>query len=508
MRRDRVAAPLLALLMLAVSVGTLSAGSPPLGDGVRPVGALPLDGESTRKVDGQASTSAVPGENGWLAFAVSPYLGYPNTVWLMADDGGGKHQLTTGALGVGQVWPEVSPGGRYVAYTNDQLTGEDQIEGDIYVVPFDGSTASRRLTTAAANDAIPSWTPDGARIVFGSDRNDNIDIYSVAVDGTGLKRLTSNAAIDHYPVVSPDGTKIAFASDRSVGNMDVYVMDIDGTDVTRLTTSTAADYQPEWSPDGTKIAFTSTRTGDYEIFSMSATGSGQVNLTQDPSYHDLDASWSPDGTKIVFWGVADADTDIFMMDSNGGLQTAVGSTGDDEWGPAWQPLPDFPLVDAKFSPFNAAIVWVYEQGITTGCSLERYCATANVTRGEMATFLVRALDLPATVNDYFNDDETSTHENSINRIRAAGITTGCAPNKYCPTANVTRGEMATFLVRALELPPTLVDAFTDDETSTHEDSINRVKAAGITSGCSPTTFCPTAPVTRGQMAAFLQRALD
>ena len=509
MRRYRVAAPLLALITLVAMGGTALAGSPPVRDGVGPVQPLPVDGESTRKVDGPASTSAVPGENGWLAFSVSPYQAVPNHIWLMAEDGGGKDQLTSGAIGVGQVWPEVSPGGRYVAYANDQVATEGTIEGDIYVVPFDGSAAPRRLTTAAANDAIPSWTPDGARIVFGSDRNSNLDIYSVAVDGTDLRRLTTNAAVDHYPAVSPDGTRIAFASDRAdPGNLDVWLMDIDGTDAIRLTTSAGADYQPEWSPDGTKIAFTSSRTGNYEIFSMSATGSGQVNLTQDPSYHDLDPSWSPDGTKIVFWAVADADTDIYMMAATGGQQTAVGATGDDEWGPSWQPLPDFPLVDAKFSTFNPAIVWVYEQGITAGCSLERYCPNANVTRGEMATFLVRALDLPATATDYFDDDETSTHENSINRIRAAGITSGCAPNKYCPTANVTRGEMATFLVRALELPATLTDYFTDDETSTHEDSINRVKAAGITSGCTATTYCPTAPVTRGQMAAFLQRALD
>jgi S-layer homology domain len=67
--------------------------------------------------------------------------------------------------------------------------------------------------------------------------------------------------------------------------------------------------------------------------------------------------------------------------------------------------------------------------------------------------------------------------------------------------------MATFLARALELPATGEDFFTDDETSTHEISINRVAAAGIASGCTATTFCPKSAVTRGQMAAFLFRAL-
>ena len=68
--------------------------------------------------------------------------------------------------------------------------------------------------------------------------------------------------------------------------------------------------------------------------------------------------------------------------------------------------------------------------------------------------------------------------------------------------------MATFLVRAFDLPPTSTDYFADDEGSQHEANINRLRAAGITSGCGPTSYCPNGLVTRGQMAAFLHRALD
>jgi hypothetical protein len=68
----------------------------------------------------------------------------------------------------------------------------------------------------------------------------------------------------------------------------------------------------------------------------------------------------------------------------------------------------------------------------------------------MATFLDRALDLPSTSKDFFDDDEGNMHEGAINRIAAAGITTGCGGGNYCPRANVTRGQMAAFLHRALE----------------------------------------------------------
>jgi hypothetical protein len=68
--------------------------------------------------------------------------------------------------------------------------------------------------------------------------------------------------------------------------------------------------------------------------------------------------------------------------------------------------------------------------------------------------------------------------------------------------------MASFLVRALDLPRTTVDSFTDDEGSIHENDINRLAASGITAGCSATRFCPTDRVTRGQILAFLFRAFD
>ena len=131
----------------------------------------------------------------------------------------------------------------------------------------------------------------------------------------------------------------------------------------------------------------------------------------------------------------------------------------------------------------------------------------------MAAFLARALSLPAASGVDFRDDDRSLFEDAIERLAAAGITRGCNPptnDRFCPDEVVTRGQMAAFLARALSLPaPSGVD-FTDDDRSTFEDAIERLATAGITRGCNPpsnTRFCPDAPVTRGQMAAFLTRAL-
>ncbi len=157
--------------------------------------------------------------------------------------------------------------------------------------------------------------------------------------------------------------------------------------------------------------------------------------------------------------------------------------------------------------FALDITWLAVEGITSGCTATTFCADGLVTRGQMATFLSRALHLSATSRDYFTDDESSKHEASINRLRAAGITFGCAATRFCPNGVVTRGQMASFLVRAFDLPATSRDYFTDDEGNSHEANINRLRASGITSGCGAADYCPNRSVTRGQMAAFLHRAM-
>ncbi len=126
----------------------------------------------------------------------------------------------------------------------------------------------------------------------------------------------------------------------------------------------------------------------------------------------------------------------------------------------------------------------------------------------MAQFLDRAIGLPDATTDYFTDDDGITGEASINRLAESGITGGCEPNKYCPNDPVTREQMAIFLDRALRLPSTTTDYFTDDTGRTGEAAINRLAAAGLTGGCGDGKYCPTASVTRQQMAAFLRRAFS
>lgn len=157
---------------------------------------------------------------------------------------------------------------------------------------------------------------------------------------------------------------------------------------------------------------------------------------------------------------------------------------------------------------------IAELGITKGCNPpanDEFCPTSKVTRGQIAAFLARALSLPPTSEDFFTDDENSVFEGDINRLAAAGVTTGCGGGKYCPDDLLPREQMAAFLVRALGLPAaTTADRFIDDDASSFESLIDALGESGITKGCNPPEndrFCPQGHVTREQMASFLVRSL-
>jgi hypothetical protein len=156
------------------------------------------------------------------------------------------------------------------------------------------------------------------------------------------------------------------------------------------------------------------------------------------------------------------------------------------------------LNDHDDTPYAADIDWALTEAISGPCDGDMFCTYDPVTRAQLASFLARAMDLPATDTDYFTDDDGTAREADINRAKAAGLFHGCTATTFCPNGKIARGSMATVLARALELPPTDTDYFTDDETSSHEAAINAVAEAGIMTGCTATTFCPIVKVTRGE----------
>lgn len=160
------------------------------------------------------------------------------------------------------------------------------------------------------------------------------------------------------------------------------------------------------------------------------------------------------------------------------------------------------------SPHKSDIDWMADEGLTAGCDpdLGLFCPKDKLTRGVLARYLRVLLNL-AEGPDAFTDDTGSPFEADINALAAAGITTGCGGGKYCPTAVVTRGELAILLQSAFAFPAG-PNAFSDDAGTAWESAANALAAANVTSGCGGGKYCGTGEVTREVVASFLHRAWD
>ena len=162
-----------------------------------------------------------------------------------------------------------------------------------------------------------------------------------------------------------------------------------------------------------------------------------------------------------------------------------------------------------------AIDALADRGIFAGteCGVGLICPGEEIERWVMAVWLVRALDesplaSPSRFADVDPDSWWAPYVESLAELR---ITMGCAvgPARYCPDDPVTRGQMATFLVGAFALDRGLPAGFADTVGHAHAAGIDALASAGITAGCATGVprYCPDDPVTRGQMATFLARAL-
>jgi HYR domain/WD40-like Beta Propeller Repeat len=285
------------------------------------------------------AAAAFPGSNGEIAFQ-SNRDHFNNSalfeIYVMNADGGDQTRLTFS----GGAMPSWSPDGRKIVFSRNVGNG-----GEIWVMNADGSDQTQLTFTPVADDISPTWSSDGSKIAFARFSGGNYDIWVMNADGSNPTDITNNPAEDIEPSWQPGGSKIAFRSSRS-GSPQIYVMNADGSGVTNLSNSpTSFEEDPDWSPDGSKIAFDSNRATPgfgVDIYVMNADGSNVTRLTT-TGQEEMPA-WSPNGTKIVFRSSRDFNDEIYVMNADGTGATRLtnnappGSTLPEDWFPSWQPI--------------------------------------------------------------------------------------------------------------------------------------------------------------------------
>lgn len=289
------------------------------------------------------------GGGGRLAFVSDRDDGRTLQLWIMDPDGSSPRQLTFGPGDKSS--PEWSPDGTRLLYVAPGGTDDfgNDLGLDIWLINDDG-TEIKNITHNPGDDTAPTWSPDGSRIAFTSDRIN--DLRQVFLMGTQCfdeqegacwdirpSNLSAGYAVEFDPAWSPDGGTIAVSasingapgriflrgtspaeptrfdrSDRIIGAEDlawspgssslaftwvqptsneIYLVQLSSPTNPLKLTNSLGNRDPVFSPDGQWIVFVSTRDQNPEIYIMTANGSNQSNLSQSPTSRDLDPDWQP-----------------------------------------------------------------------------------------------------------------------------------------------------------------------------------------------------------------------
>jgi Tol biopolymer transport system component len=320
-------------------------------------------GESVRRITDSGFNPAWSPDGTRLVFATAvpdPFHRSPGELWTVTLATGEKRRLSDVVDGVQPSW---SPHGQRIAYWSVFGEGRRQGQRDIWTVPAAGGPPTP-VTSDAALDWNPVWSPEGRFLYFSSDRGGSMNLWRIPLDevsgrvlgppealtapspdgrhlsvsadgrlvayasftetaiiqkiafdpvaatvtGTAGTVLGGSRYLSHV-AVSPDGRWLAYYSrDRQ---LDIWINRSDGTGERQLTNDAAYDRNPTFSPDGQWIAFMSNRGGTNQIWLIKPDGSGLRQATDAASGASGFNQWSPDGSRLV---CTDLKTTMFVFE--------------------------------------------------------------------------------------------------------------------------------------------------------------------------------------------------
>jgi Tol biopolymer transport system component len=210
--------------------------------------------------------------------------------------GGSSRRVGTGICFL----PRWSPDGRRLAVMNHESGWRVRLTAPDVLV-------ERPPQTHVGGDGAQSWSPDGTRIVFQSNRDRKLDLYLADAATGAPARLTDTAASETGPCFSPDGRWIGYEREG-----DVWRVRCDGTDAQNLTADAAKDGGFTWSPDSARLAFVSDRDGNEEIYVLDLATMRATNVSRNRA-RDVRPRWSPDGASLAFVSERDGNEEIYVL---------------------------------------------------------------------------------------------------------------------------------------------------------------------------------------------------
>jgi dipeptidyl aminopeptidase/acylaminoacyl peptidase len=267
--------------------------------------------------------------------------------------------------------PEMSPDGRYVAYTVRETNWDDNAyETEIWIADVQ-SGARHQLTNAKKSSQSPVWSPDGSRLAFTSDRSDKRQIYVIDPRGGDAEALTSaEDGVGNSVAWSPDGKSIAYTvtepksaaikdREKKYGEFQIVEQDYRMTHLFIIDVATRAS-RPltsgaftvggfRWSPDSQSIAFdhrinSSPSSSGSANISIVSIANGSVRQLVEQDGPDTNPAWSPDGSRIAFQTAMASpsfyytNSRIASVPASGGAPTVLTSAFDEDPNlVAWKP---------------------------------------------------------------------------------------------------------------------------------------------------------------------------